>query len=348
MTNDDLLSLIIYNRVLQYAIDLEDWSNGVLKQLLSSIKKSHSDILNYLDSVGIGLSNWSESQSLALLDNFNELVVAPKSILNNYITEISTAVSENALMMHSDILSFGGRVKSFNKVTMSTSEFKSFIQNAIVGGKVLQEWVDSVYDYNINTEIGNDILTGIISGESYSDLVNGIEEGFKVAEKDAVAIGRTYIQGANIGIQEKIYEANQDIVNGVMWVSALENGGKKGKKSGGIVCVTCAWLHGQTWKLDEERPPCPLHHNCKCHLVAIMVPWKNLDIDNIDELETTYSSLAKETGGSYKDFLFQQPEKIQKSVLGPARFNLLKEGKIKWEDLVSKSTGQLALLHELL
>jgi hypothetical protein len=358
---DELLQVILQARSVEYAYNLSVWADEPLKILLTSLRQAQNEILTYLDSVGAGLTEWSEARSLALLDNFQDLTLGVRSALGQSITEIVSLVGANALLMHADILSFGNRVELFNNVSMTAAQLKSFIIDTKLGGKVMQEWVDSVYSFNIQEQIRQELFTGALKGESYPELVDRIRQGFGIAEKDAINLARTYVQSANNNARDVVYEENKDIIEGVKWVATLET---SFKKSGRGTCIRCASLDYQTWKMDEEHPPCPLHPNCRCILVAITIPWRKLGID-IDEISSAYRpyTIRPEinigTGrkgkildhgfhqGSYETFLATQSDRFQKNVLGPRRFELYDAKLVSFKDMVNQKTGRLIPIKNL-
>jgi len=360
-TEDELLQVILQARSVEYAYRLDLWSNQALKPLLVALRKSQNEILTYLDSAGIGLTEWSEARSLALLDHFQDLTLGVRSALGHNIAQIVSAVGANALLMHNDILSFGGRIEPFNNVAMSPNQLKSFVEMPL-GGKLIQEWVDSAYAFNIQAQIKEELLTGVLQGESYPELVDRIRQGFGIAEQDAINIARTYVQSANVHAQELVAEENLDVVKGLKWVATLET---SFKKTGRGTCIRCAALDGTEYKMDEIHPEIPLHQNCRCVWVYILISWRELGID-IDEMEEAYRpwtvrpNINIGTGrkgksildhgfyqGNYEGFLGEQSDRFQKNVLGPRRFELYDAGKVSLKDMVDSTTGKLILIRDL-
>lgn len=360
-TEDELLQVILQARSVEYAYNLEIWSEQPLKILLTSLRQAQNEILTYLDSVGVGLTEWSEARSLALLDHFQDLTLGVRSVLGHSITEIVSLVGANALLMHSDILSFGNRVELFNNVSMTAAQLKSFIIDTKLGGKVMQEWVDSVYSFNIQEQIRQELFTGALKGESYPELVDRIRQAFGIAEKDAIDLARGYIQSANVGAQEAVFKENSDIIEGIKWVATLET---SFKKSGRGTCIRCALLDGSVYKLDEPHPEIPLHFRCRCCWVPQTIPWRKLGID-IDEMSQAYRpyTIRPEinigTGrkgkiidhgffqGNYSEWLATQSDRFQKTVLGPRRFELYDAKLVSLKDMVDQTTGKLINIKDL-
>ena len=358
---DELLQVILQARSVEYAYRLELWSDEPLKILLTSLRQAQNEILTYLDSAGAGLTEWNEARSLALLDNFQDLTLGVRSALGQSITEIVSLVGANALLIHSDILSFGNRVELFNNVSMTAAQLKSFIIDTKLGGKVMQEWVDSVYSFNIQEQIKQELFTGALKGESYPELVDRIRQGFGIAEKDAIDLARGYIQSANVGAQEIVANENKDIVEGLKWVATLET---SFKKSGRGTCIVCASLDGSVYKLNEPHPEIPKHFRCRCVWAYVTIPWRKLGID-IPEMEQVFRpyTIRPEinigTGrkgkildhgfhqGSYSSWLAEQSDRFQKNVLGPRRFELYDAKLLGLKDFVNQKTGKLINIKNL-
>lgn len=326
MNQIDTLNRIIYNRILQYNYDLENWSQQQMGKLLPIIKASHGDIISYLHT--IDHSAWSVEDSVSLLDNFY-LSVVNKSLLKEYIIQLISTANENALLMYNDILSFGGQIKL--KETVSTD-----IQTTNFGDRSLQEWVDSIYDYNIRDQVKKEIFLNILDGNSFTNLLNRIEEGLLQAESHAIMIADTYIQVANTKVQDSLYKNNFNLIEGVQWSSALEI------SKNSTICIRCAALDGNFYKSDDIKPETVVHLNCNCFTVPILKHWKEFKI-NIND----YVKYSKNQPNNYEQYFNVQSDSYKKKIVGPKRFKLLKNGKIKFKDLVDRSTGRLLTLKEL-
>lgn len=64
--------------------------------------------------------------------------------------------------------------------------------------------------------------------------------------------------GVSNDVSVLMEQRNQDVISGVMWITALDD----------KVCASCA-SHEGTVYYDGDEPPCPLHVNCRCHLVPV-------------------------------------------------------------------------------
>lgn len=70
--------------------------------------------------------------------------------------------------------------------------------------------------------------------------------------------------GVSNDVSVILEQRNPDVINGVMWVTALDD----------RVCASCATHEGVVY-FDGNEPPCPLHVNCRCHLVPVTKELKD-------------------------------------------------------------------------
>jgi hypothetical protein len=360
LTPQQTLELIALQRQIIWFYQLEDFTDAQLKTLLRSVQQAETEILATIDRYAVSLPDWYEERALSLLDSFSNLTLGLQSILNNGILNLTAVAGMSSFLMQNDILSFGGRVADFNTISLTAEQLRALLQTVPVGGYFLSEWVQNTYTVMIE-DIRKEILTGMLKGDSYPEFVSRLTEGFGMSRKEAINISRSYVHTVNNYAMQEVYNGNSDIIKKVRWTATLEVGFVK---TGHGVCPRCALLDGSEYGLDEQKPPCPLHINCRCLYLPVLVSWKELGFD-MDELEEAYRPTViredkaigaggrrtiEEVGfnqGNYKDFYLEQSDKFQRDVLGPVRADLLSSGKVKWEDLVDKATGKLKLLRDL-
>jgi hypothetical protein len=259
LTEQETIELILLARSIEYFYDLSSWEDKSLKTLLKSVKQSENELLAKLNQYGQNLPSWQEDRMIALLDNFNRMTLGIRYVLEGGIAQIASEAGASTILAMNDIVSFGGRINNFNSVTLTAEQLKTIVVNEPVGGKLLNGWLTDTYGA-MSEEIRQEVLTGMLKGESYSEFTNRLSNGFDMARKDAVSISRTYVQSVNVMVMEEVYNSNKDVVKAVKWVSSLEN---SYKKTGRGVCPACLLIDGTVYELNETRPPCPLHINCR-------------------------------------------------------------------------------------
>jgi SPP1 gp7 family putative phage head morphogenesis protein len=266
------------------------------------------------------------------------------------IQEAAMVAGEKSFEEYNNIVSFDGKLAEtvgFDAVAVSPAQLQAMVQ-APVGGKLMEEWVANSFESHIVDDIKTAILADNLRGLSIDKTIEMLTDSFDMIGRDAETLARTYIADINNQAAEQVYKANDDIIQEEEWCATLEVG-----PSGRSTCLRCAAMDSRRFKINEDHIRPPLHHNCRCFMLPITASYRELGLD-IPEMRkslrpyTEREDLRKivEAGqfdGEFKDFLKTRSKKHQIDLLGPNRYRLLQEGKIKFEDLVDKN-GNLALL----
>jgi SPP1 gp7 family putative phage head morphogenesis protein len=328
---------------------------------MKAVTQAQTEIMNHIEAKAGNLSEWSEERSLALLDELSDLSLGIRYKMAGDISEISAQAGAHSYLIHNDVLSFGQKVLGFNNVALTATQIQQLVSTVPVGGKLLSEWVDSTFEYQLKTQIQQEITTGMLRGQGYPGLARRLGEGFDLTRQDAISLTRTYVASVNVGAQEAVMRANKDVIKGWKWCAALEPGFSK---TGRGTCIRCAALDGQVFQdTDPARPEIPLHVRCRCMWLAETVSWKSLGLD-IPEIESAYrpytirpdknigvggTRTIEEVGfhhGDYSTWYETRDKSFQINAVGPGRYELLNSGKVEFKDLVGPK-GKLRTLKEL-
>lgn len=364
---------VIRNRKLEFQEQLIGYTDDQIKVINKSLSKAQRELIQHLKNKGANIKEWDERRSIALLSEMNSLTAATQEALGEQISEISGSVGSRTLDSENSILSFDGKIAGFNDVSLSTNQYTQLVKNTAVNGRLLQEslkdgtesWINRAFTKTLQEDIEKDILTGVIKGESYPALVKRIESGYNITKNEAAMLARTYVQSANVGAMQSVYDENPDVVKKVQWTATLEisvSRTKKGKRTGKGTCMFCAGLDGRIFPVDKH-PDCPLHINCKCFLSPITVTWRELGLD-VDEMEKEYrpwthrsekSDILK--GGkilgqgdadfNFDEFYLKQGKKFQTDVVGPRRQELISDGRVQFKDIIKVRRDQTVKIRTL-
>jgi SPP1 gp7 family putative phage head morphogenesis protein len=363
LTEQETIELILLARSIEYFYDLSSWEDKSLKVLLKSVKSAENELLAKLNQYGQNLPSWQEDRMIALLDNFNRMTLGIRYILEGGIATIASEAGASTILAMNDIVSFGGRINAFNETSLTAEQLRTIVINEPVGGKLLNGWLTDTYGA-MSEEIRQEVLTGMLKGESYAEFTNRLSNGFDMARNDAVTLVRTYVSSVNNYAMESVYQNNSDIVKKVRWVSTLEN---SYKSTGRNTCLICALLDGSVYRLDETKPPCPRHPRCRCIFLPILISWEELGMGNMfSDIESEYRPYTirpnknigvggrrtiEEVGfhdGSYAEWAASQSDKFKLDLLGKRRFELYQSKKINFDDMIDRKSGKLILLKDLI
>jgi hypothetical protein len=145
------------------------------------------------------------------------------------------------------------------------------------------------------------------------------------------------------------YKTNRDILSGVMWVSTLD----------GRTCFFCANLDGKMWDLDGnpiglnayELPDVMACPNCRCVLSPIVKHYGDIqDCSDLSKFKVgTRASMNGQVPSSwdYVTWFKHQPDEFQISYLGKERYELWKNNKIYFSQLVDLD-GNIRTVEQLM
>jgi SPP1 gp7 family putative phage head morphogenesis protein len=147
------------------------------------------------------------------------------------------------------------------------------------------------------------LQTGLIKGRSSNAIASEIRIGLNGSLAKAIQIARTEINRAYRETSHQTYEANSDVLEGWIWLSALNSRS----------CVACVALHGSFHAIDERMKA---HVSCRCTQVPAV---KSID-------------LGIQKG---PDWFAKQPAKIQKEIFNQeSKYKAYRDGELSLEDFV--------------
>jgi hypothetical protein len=359
LTPEELKNMIMLQRQVAWQFDLDSYTEDQIRLLRGSLFKAKTEIKGYLNS--ISPAEWTSERLDSVLAEIRGLSLAVEGEITDGLTEGFVTAGREALNAQNNMLSYGGRVAGFNFAGLGPGQLASMAISTPVGGQLLNTWVKDIFDNRMLGTLREEALAGLLKGESYAKFVKRFEGMFtNLSRSEIITLARSYIQAANVNAQKEVYRQNPELVPFVEWSAVLEPGYYK---TGRGTCIRCAGLDGQIFTLDTA-PPIPLHPRCRCVLLPKTPTYQELGLD-IDEIQSSYRPYTirpdknideggkrkiLEVGfhdGDYSTWFNKRPASFQRNVLGPARYELLKSGKIKFNQFVNNVTGDLYTLKQL-
>lgn len=349
MTGDEYKDKLLLYRNIEQQYKIEQYTNASLIQIQKALDVARKQL--FLDIADLSGDFVSRANEFEVLEELNILTFGIQAQLQNDIVEASVVAGKYSFTEYDKTLSFDGALADtigFNFSAVSPDQIRSMVISTPVGGKLLESWVKDTFELRISDEIKTAIMADTFQGLSTDKVIDHMSEAFGLIKNDAETLVRTYIASINNQAAEAVYKANSDIVKYETWNATLEVG-----LSGKSTCLRCASLDSRRFKVDEPHIRPPLHHRCRCFMLPETLTYKELGLD-IEELKTSlrpYSERAEKRKildagqfeGDFEKFLFSRDEKYQKDLLGPNRYRLIKDGKLKFGDLVDEN-GNIRLL----
>jgi len=256
-----------------------------------------------------------------------------------------------------------------------TATLRALVDGTLIEGATSKEWW-KLQSRSLKELFQREMREGVIAGESIQTLTNrviGTPLGSAVAgtrarsggimktiKRRSEALVRTSVQAVTNEARYRTYQNNSDVIKGQQWLSTLD------QRTSDI----CASLDGSSWDLDGNPindtsspfvgPP-PAHYNCRSVLIPVVKEWSELNKNpkiqrKIEAYEKrnkkvtapTRASIDGQVSGklNYEEWLAnkeKQGSNIPLQVLGPARHELWKAGKLKFSDLIDQSWNPLSV-----
>ena len=215
----------------------------------------------------------------------------------------------------------------------SVALLRSIVESKPFEGKLLSEWAESTTASTVDN-VSRAINIGLVRGDDIRTMSKAVQNQLTTTAVKAEAITRTAVNHVSTSARQDVYEANNDVIKGLKWVSTLDT----------RTSEVCMALDGQVFPVDEGPRP-PAHFNCRSTIVPLMKSWKELGINAKEMTESTRASMNGEVpeDETYAEWIKKQPPEVQDEALGPKRATLLRAGKLNVTKLVDDELRPLTL-----
>lgn len=158
------------------------------------------------------------------------------------------------------------------------------------------------------------LVIGIVAGDAPRAVAAHLRSDLGIGLTRALIISRTEVIRAYRDASLDIYRENADVVEEWEWYCAL----------GPKTCAMCIAMHGRRFPLST---PFASHPCCRCVPRPITKDWADLGIPGQQDSRPP-------SGPKGADWFAQQPEDVQRQILGPAKLAAYKAGSLTLGDLV--------------
>lgn len=199
-------------------------------------------------------------------------------------------------------------------------------------GQLIADWTKSERD-----AVTLAIRKGVVEGQTNSEIVRAIR-GTKAlkyndgilatTQRHARAVVNTAVQHVSSAARQEVFDANDDIVEGIIWLSTLDS----------KTCISCRTLDRMVFAMDKGPRP-SLHINCRCTFLPKLLPEYDKYMQGATRPAIRDGEVQHVPGDeSYYQWLKKQPAAFIDETLGPTRGKLFRDG-----GLSAKRFAQLML-----
>lgn len=181
-------------------------------------------------------------------------------------------------------------------------EIRDSMLSASIGGRTSKALIKRYVIDPIKMDLPARIRELTRSGQTGDQLVSGVSKVLDASERAASTVGVTR---ANAAVSEARRKVAEKTGSKLMWVSVLDS----------RTTIQCAALDGEVWDASEPHILPPIHPNCRSSVVVV-------------------TGALPSRSKTFGEWLLDQPEKIQDTVLGVARANAWRDGALTLKQMV--------------
>ncbi|MBM6442395.1 hypothetical protein JQF37_01980 [Pseudomonas sp. MIL9] len=352
---------VLEDEQIAHAVSLEKYKVGVVKRIISLLNRSDADLSAALAAALERLP--PESFTVERL----ELLLDQVRLIN------TQAYAQVAQELQKDLKELAGYEVNWQQALFETTIPEPVLVRFPIAsvsseqayaaamarpfqGRLLRNWATEIAADRM-VKVRNAIRTGYLEGKTTDQIIRGIRgtrasgyaDGFlERPRKDLASVVRTAVSHTAATARDEFVKANEEIIKADRWVSTLDNKTSPMCRIRDQLQYTAVTHKPIGHKVPWLQGPGKIHWCCRSTSAPVTKSWKELGM-NIDEM--TPSQRASMDGQvpantTYSEWLNRQSDARKIEVLGPARYQLLKDGKLDLEDFYTP-TGEWMTLDQI-
>lgn len=351
----------LFDESVAHAVDLQQYSVGVLQRMVSLLNQTDSDLATALSAALERLP--AESFTVERLDQLLQSVrnlnaqayAAVLAALQDELQSLAEYEGGYQLSLFEQVIPAPVQAR-FPVASVVPAQVYAAAMSRPFQGRLLKDWASQI-EADRMTKIREAVRVGYVEGQTASEIVRRIRgtRAEKFADgllqrprRDLMAVVQTAIGHTASVAREQFTQANQDIIKAERWVSTLDN-------QTSTMCRIRDRLQYEPvthkpigHKIPWLQGPGKIHWNCRSTSAPVAKSWRELGIP-IDEMSpgeraSMDGQVPAET--TYSEWLQRQSAARQDQVLGPERGRLLREGGLRLEDFYTP-TGKWLTMDQL-
>lgn len=219
-------------------------------------------------------------------------------------------------------------------VELTPARLRAIVDGTIIQGEVLADWWTTLAPQT-GAAVARQLRMGLAQHETPQQMIRRVQQVWRKEDHQVEAVVRTAINTVQGEVAHRTMSGWGEGFEKYRWDATLDP----------RTCLPCAELDGTEWRWDDPQAPRhPLHWNCRCRYVPI-VDYDALDIPRPDWGDATRAAAGGPVahGTTYEGWFKAQSATLQNDILGPARAELYRTGKMGLRDLVTGDHRQLTI-----
>jgi len=355
------VNTILEDEQIAHSVSLEKYKVGVVKRIISLLNRSDADLSAALASALERLP--AESFTVERL----ELLLDQVRLIN------TQAYASVAVELQNDLKELAGYEVSwqqalFEKVipepvlvrfpiaSVSAEQAYAAAMSRPFRARLLKDWGPEIAADRMK-KMRSAISLGYLEGKTTDQIVrsirgtraSGYTDGFlERPRKDLAAVVRTAVSHTAATARDEFVKANEEIIKADRWVSTLDNRTSAPCRIRDQLQYTAVTHKPIGHKVPWLQGPGKIHWCCRSTSAPVTKSWKELGIPLNEMTPAQRASMDGQVPGgtTYSEWLNRQSDSRKIEVLGPARAQLLKDGRLDLEDFYTP-TGEWMTLDQM-
>lgn len=342
----------IRDRALLHALAIRKYDRHLVQRIVSLLNEADADLVAKIagrvaaiDERGIILSSKVTKQLQNLLDEIRAINSAAYSSLGDTLTDELVGLAGIEAEYQAKAITRALPV-AINIGIPTPTRLRAIVEGSPIGGSILSDWVDGLAADRV-LQAEQAIRKGLVSGQTTDEIVKAIRGTAKgkyadgilqVSRNKAQTLVRTAITHTTNTAAQETWVKNSHVVKGRQFVATLDT----------RTSITCASLDGTFYPLDDLQKIPPLHPNCRSITIPVTKSFEELGLKRSELTDKQRASMDGQVPASmtFSKWLKGKDQATQEKVLGKARADLFRSGKVDLEAFI-KTDGSVMNLDEL-
>lgn len=318
----------IRDSIIRHAVFLHKFGNGLADKVIALLNSADEEISA---KIAAGMSTeLGEKRLRALLDEVRGLTdgVYGKAfdLLQSELTGQAEVSAEFVASELSAALSYTPSLPSPRKLAVIAT-------TSPIDGHLLKSWTDTM-SANRSGRVERELRLGMIQGETIDQIVRRVRGSKANGYKDGVLeisrrSARSMVLTANATVaataRDQTYQANKRVIKAVQLVATLDT----------RTSPICQSRDGNVYPIDTDYPKPPFHIACRTIAIPVTKTAKEMGLKTKDVSPLKRASMDGQVPASttYGEWLAKQPVARQDAILGKARADLFRSGKLPFKEM---------------
>jgi SPP1 gp7 family putative phage head morphogenesis protein len=341
----------LQDRAIQHALLLQQYGTGLADKLLRLLNSADAEIVEKLAARLAAIEERGFDigpATTARLQQMREEVRAINRAIYDRLTVslvdelVEFSSTEAEFQRKALVASIGADLST---VVPAPERLRAIVTETPMEGRLLASWAEGM-EAGRAERINAAVRQGMLQGESTDTIVRRIR-GTKAAQysdgvldisrRSAQSIVRTSVNHVSNVAAQATWKANDHLIKGWQYLATLDS----------RTTITCASLSGQVFPIGEGPIP-PRHIRCRSLSVAVTKSFRELGVDKDELPPGKRASMDGQVAGdtTFAKWLTMKGTAMQDKILGPARAELWRSGKLDLDQFI-RSDGTVLTLDQL-